>query len=215
MPRALHWNTVDPLLRSILEQLMSSELFQPFRLVGGTSLSLQRGHRQSVDIDLFTDAPYESVDFNAIDKYLRSTFQYVTDPGRGPVGIGVSYFIGNNENEAIKLDLYYTDSFIQPVLEIENIRMATIEEIIAMKIDVVQRGGRKKDFWDLHELMDDYLPEQMLALHEQRYPYYHDEQIIRANFTDFSTADNDFEPICLRGKYWEIIKLDITRAWQT
>jgi predicted nucleotidyltransferase component of viral defense system len=31
--------------------------------------------------------------------------------------------------------------------------MATVEEIIAMKLDVMQRGGRKKDFWDLHELL--------------------------------------------------------------
>jgi hypothetical protein len=28
-------------------------------------------------------------------------------------------------------------------------------------------------------------------------------------FTDFCRADEDFEPECLRGKYWELIKLDI------
>jgi hypothetical protein len=87
--------------------------------------------------------------------------------------------------------------------------MATIEEIIAMKIDVVQRGGRKKDFWDLHEVIEKYSPEQMIDLHYQRYPYRHDETIIRANFVDFSNADDDFEPICMRGKYWELIKLEI------
>ncbi|UZJ63260.1 nucleotidyl transferase AbiEii/AbiGii toxin family protein [Sphingobacterium sp. KU25419] len=34
--------------------------------------------------------------------------------------------------------------------------MATVEEIIAMKIDVVQRTGRKKDFWDIHALLSQY-----------------------------------------------------------
>jgi hypothetical protein len=34
--------------------------------------------------------------------------------------------------------------------------MATVEEIIAMKVDIVQRGGRKKDFWDLHEALNYY-----------------------------------------------------------
>jgi hypothetical protein len=29
------------------------------------------------------------------------------------------------------------------------------------------------------------------------------------SFSDFSIADDDFDPICLKGKYWEIIKLDI------
>jgi Holliday junction resolvase-like predicted endonuclease len=31
---------------------MSSEVFNDFRLVGGTALALQRGHRRSVDIDM-------------------------------------------------------------------------------------------------------------------------------------------------------------------
>lgn len=47
-----------------------------FRLIGGTALSLYRGHRMSIDIDLFTDAEYETVDFKAIDTYLRSNFFY-------------------------------------------------------------------------------------------------------------------------------------------
>lgn len=214
MPETLYWNTVTPLLRSVLTQLMACKLFNEFRLVGGTSLSLQLGHRESVDIDLFTDAAYESIDFNAIDNYLRDAFPYVTDTLPGPVGMGSSYFIGNNEEDCVKLDLYYTEPFIQHAMEIENIRMASVEEIIAMKIDIVQRGGRKKDFWDLHEVMDDYSPEQMLALHKQRYPYNHNEELIRANFIDFTNADDDFEPICLRGQYWELIKLDITDALQ-
>ncbi len=34
---------------------MASEVFNSFRLVGGTALSLQLEHLESVDIDLFTD----------------------------------------------------------------------------------------------------------------------------------------------------------------
>ncbi|RFS22830.1 nucleotidyl transferase AbiEii/AbiGii toxin family protein [Chitinophaga silvatica] len=209
MPNKLYWNTVTPLLKSTLIKLMTCAIFDEFRLVGGTALSLQIGHRMSVDIDLFTDAPYNSINFEVIDTYLHKTFQYVSSPTPGPVAIGKSYFIGTNEDNAIKLDLYYTDKFIQPPLIVETIRMATIEEIIAMKVDVVQRGGRKKDFWDLHDLIDSYSPNQLLDLHHQRYPYNHDVNIIKSNFVDFTTADDDFEPICLKDKYWEIIKLDI------
>jgi len=49
----------------------------------------------------------------------------------------------------------------------------------------------------------------MLPLHEKRYPYTHDRKLLIAKFTDFTEADDDFEPDCLRGKYWEFIKLDI------
>ena len=94
----------------------------------------------------------------------------------------------------------------------DDIRFATIEEIIAMKVDVVQRGGRKKDFWDLHECLSDYGIGKMLKLHEERYPYSHDEALILKNFINFTNADDDFDPICLHGKYWEFIKEDIEEA---
>ena len=208
MPDRLHWNTVKPILKEVLTILMHEKLFDPFRLVGGTSLSLQLGHRMSDDIDLFTDEPYDSLDFTAIDKFLRKTFKYVSDLAPGPVGMGVSYLVGHSQDESVKLDLFYTDTFFQHALEIGQYRLATVEEIIAMKIDIVQRKARKKDFWDLDELIEKYSIEQMIALHEQRYPHGHDEKLIRQNFVDFKRADEDFTPICLKGKHWELIKLD-------
>lgn len=188
--------------------LMQSSLFDPFRLVGGTSLSLQIGHRMSDDIDLFTDHPYESIDFAAIGNFLRETFGYVSNIPTGPVGMGLSYLFGPTKNDTVKIDLFYTDPFIRPLLQIGPYRLATVEEIIAMKIDIVQRKARKKDFWDLDELLNSYSIEQMIALHKQRYPYSHDEKVIRENFIDFERADEDFTPICLKGKHWELIKLD-------
>ncbi|MFM9826965.1 hypothetical protein [Flavobacterium sp.] len=55
-------------------------------------------------------------------------------------------FIGDNQLNYIKLDLFYTDSFIDEALLIDGLRLASIEEIIAMKLDVILRTGRKKDF---------------------------------------------------------------------
>ncbi|MPN34970.1 hypothetical protein SDC9_182464 [bioreactor metagenome] len=77
-----------------------------------------------------------------------------------------------------------------------------------MKVDVVSRGGRKKDFWDLHELLNTYTIPEMLELHKKRYEYTHDREQIIANFVDFSSADKDIDPICLKGKEWKLIKLD-------
>lgn len=212
MPDGLFWNAVTPLLKTALTKMMANGSFHRFRLVGGTSLSLQLGHRISVDIDLFTDASYDSIDFGVIDNFLRKTFSYVSEPQSGVVGMGMSYLVGDDENESVKLDLYYTEPFIQPELIIAPFRLATIEEIVAMKMDIVQRGARKKDFWDLHELLDRYSPSRMIELHKSRYPYNHQESEIRANFTNFTMADDDFEPVCLKGKYWELIKLDIVQA---
>jgi len=209
MADKLHYNSVTPLLRKVLNELMDSKVFEPFRLVGGTSLSLQCGHRKSVDIDLFTDAPYDSIDFEALEQFLRNSYEYLDNNNSGPVGMGRSYFVGNNQTESVKLDVFYTDPFIRPIHVVDGIRLAAEEEIIAMKMDVVQRGGRKKDFWDLHEVMERYSILEMLALHEEPYPYSHNRALILNNFGMFEQADNDFDPVCLREKHWETIKLDL------
>ena len=55
----------------------------------------------------------------------------------------------------------------------------------------------------------------MLSLHQERYPYTHDEELILNNLINFELADDDFDPICLRGKYWEFIKEDIVDVVNT
>lgn len=203
----LHYNTVNDLLKDSLIILMNAPIFENFRLVGGTALSLQIGHRESIDIDLFSDADYGSINFDEIETFLKETFNYV-DSLNVPPAMGKAYFVGEDEANTIKLDIFYTDSFIQPFLEVDGIRMATIEEIIAMKVDVIQRFGRKKDFWDLHDLLDSYSISKMIDLHKQRYPYTHDRDLIIQNFKIFDQADDDLTPICFKGKYWEFIKED-------
>ncbi|SHM98446.1 nucleotidyl transferase AbiEii/AbiGii toxin family protein [Flavobacterium xinjiangense] len=206
---ALHFNTVTPLLKTILEDLMQAKEFESFRLVGGTALSLYYGHRMSVDIDLFSDADYGSLDFNAIDAYLRAHYFYVDSMDIAPIGMGKSYYVGSSSDESVKLDLYYTDDFIDEVQVFDMLRLASRAEITAMKLDVVQRTGRKKDFWDIDRLKDDFTISEMFALHKKRYPYTHDRDLLREKFTDFTQADDDFEPLCLRGRHWEFIKLNM------
>lgn len=203
----LYYNTINELLKNSLQIVMKASVFNHFRLVGGTALSLQIGHRVSIDIDLFSDQTYGTINFDEIDEFLNQNFNYVSSNKLSPA-LGKSFIIGNDQQNAIKLDIYYTDPFIFPCVEIDDIRMASVEEIIAMKIDVIQRGGRKKDFWDLHELLPKYSIHQMLEFHKKRYPYAHDKKVIIRNLTHFEHADDDLNPICMKGKYWEFIKED-------
>jgi len=210
----LYYTTVNELLKSSLSKLMAAKEFSQFRLVGGTALSLQIGHRESIDIDLFSDVEYGSLNFKEIEDFLKNNFEYV-DFLDVPPAMGKAYFIGENKDNTVKLDIFYTDTYIQPFIEEDGIRMATVEEIIAMKVDVIQRVGRKKDFWDLHDLLNSYSIMQMIDLHEQRYPYTHNKDLIIQNFTNFDLADDDFNPICYKGKYWEFIKEDFEEKIKT
>ena len=205
----LHFETVTPVLKKILGEIMCEPDFEPFYLVGGTSLSLRLGHRKSVDIDLFTNAPYGSLDFSDYEQFFRDTYKYCSSLHQTDlVGFGRSYYIGESEDNSIKVDLYYHDEIIDPCEVIDGIRIASLPDVTAMKVDVISRGGRKKDFWDIHELLTTYSISEILAFHRQRYEYTHDREQIIANFTDFTSADMDIDPICLKEKKWELIKLD-------
>ena len=75
MPIKLHYETVTPLLHRVLKEIMTCYLFDPFYLVGGTSLSLRLGN-YSVDIDLFTNATYGSIDYRALEEFFKNKFDY-------------------------------------------------------------------------------------------------------------------------------------------
>ena len=210
MANGLHYETITPLLKDILQQLMGEPLFFPFRLVGGTNLSLRYGHRYSVDIDLFTDAEYGSLDFKRIESFLQQNFPYYScNDKTSIVGFGRGYYIGNTSVDSIKLDLMYTEPFLSDVEYMDGVRLAAVEDIIAMKMNVISHGGRKKDFWDIHMLLEQFPLEDMLAFHARRYEWEHDPQEILAKFIDFSVADTEFPPVCLLQKDWDEIKLDL------
>jgi hypothetical protein len=121
-------------------------------------------------------------------------------------GFGTYFEVGNSKDDFVKVDLYYTDEFIKPPITIENIRMATVNDIVAMKLELLSQGGRKKDFWDLHYFIDKVNVDAMIALHEKRYPY--NDNYNKKQFFYFEKADEDLEPICLLEKDWELMKLD-------
>ena len=73
----LHYETVLPVLKEVLERISSKEELREFRLVGGTNLSLRFGHRMSDDIGYFTPQEYGTADFDGIYAMLREEFDYI------------------------------------------------------------------------------------------------------------------------------------------
>lgn len=213
MIQRLYWNTVNDRLKKVLQSTMKQPELAEFRLVGGTALSLQLGHRLSVDIDLFTEAPYGSVSFQAIQKFFTSNYPYV-GIGNSMSGFGGTYYVGNSKDDFVKVDVFHEEPFIRPCVEVDNIRLAGLEDITAMKLEVVSKNGRKKDFWDLHMLSDHFDLPDMINFHSERYPYTHDANQIRLKLQDFNFAERDIKPDCLYGKHWELIKIEIEH-WVT
>lgn len=208
MHEELKWWTVSETLAGILKDLFRISELKYFRLVGGTSLSLQLGHRKSVDIDLFTDQEFGSIDLREIDAALRRIFAYVSDDHNGVYSPGIMRMVGYSESDFIKLDLFYTDSFVCDHIEADGIRMAAVDDIAAMKLEVIAVDGRKRDFWDMHELLEIYEIADLLNLFAKRNSYMSEDLVVNG-LTNFRRADQEEDPVCLRGKYWELIKIDL------
>lgn len=204
----MFWDTVSKGLREILLELSNHPTFEKFTLVGGTALSLQIGHRQSEDINLFTDEVYGSIDMNYLAEVLERNYPFYRANIGIPKTLGFSCIVGQHEEAAVKLDLFYTDPFVYETQKIEGVKLVSIEEIIAMKLEVVAQGGRKKDFWDLHYFLERYSYEQFFQIYEKRYPYSCDSKTMKHRLIDFELADGDFDPKCNFNKTWELIKFD-------
>ena len=94
----LHYNTVSELLLECLQKLMNNEAFNDFVLVGGTALSLQLGHRMSVDIDLFTALPYGSMNLEQLRKSLYNAFNYTQKVEQlSERALGYTIYVGKNK----------------------------------------------------------------------------------------------------------------------
>jgi len=115
MASNLHYNTVTPLLLSVLKTLMAAKEFDPFRLIGGTALSLYRGHRNRSILIYSLMLHMIPLTLEQIDSFLRKTYTYVDTNEYKAIGMGKSYYVGENKDECVKLDLFYTDDFIQDV----------------------------------------------------------------------------------------------------
>ena len=151
----LFYNVIPDFLYKCLQKLMKSEAFNDFILVGGTALSLQLGHRISVDIDLFTAKDYGSIDLESIKRTLETNFLYINRlETLNDTNIGYTLYIGNSLDENVKLDLFYTESFIAPIIVQDCLRLASVQDIAAMKLQAIVNSKRKKDYWDLHELLE-------------------------------------------------------------
>ena len=208
----LHYETVSPLLVNCLKKISESDIFKDFSLVGGTCLSLQLGHRRSIDIDLFTDMDYGSINTAAMKVFLKENFPYTENLDTlDQPALGYSVRIGESPTACIKVDFFYTENFIFPIKCIDGIRLADIREIAAMKIKAItQDEPRQKDFWDIYELSNTFSLKDMIEWATTRDEWSFTEKEVEAGFKKISNIKECPEGIdCFRGYAWELISMDL------
>lgn len=159
----LQTGTVAESTIRLLKNLQAEPLLADTRLVGGTALSLQIGHRESEDLDLFTTEPFDGLQVQSvlIDKY-----------GFIPTVIEQGTLIGFVSG--VKIDIiYHPFPWLDNAVIEDGMRIASIADIAAMKMHaIINSGKRPKDFVDLAFLSMHYSYNELKQMLLKRYPVY-------------------------------------------
>lgn len=197
----LSYRTIEPHTLELLKKLTANPLLRELRLVGGTALALQYGHRMSIDLDFFgkieidkeelKDSLRENGEFSVINE-TRNIHQYLID--------------------GVKVDIVnYNYPWIDDSIEEDGLCLASPKDIAAMKINAIEGRGTKKDFIDIAELLKHYSLKELLDFHTQKYS---DATTFRAmlSLSYFDDAEKQPMPTMFISETWEQMKQNIKTA---
>ena len=157
----LRTETVEPRTLDILRKCMKLPCLDSFTLVGGTALSLQYGHRKSVDLDFFGDV----TELNT--GRIKSELETIGDTRlASQSSVMLGYYVYDIKVDIVK----YKYKLIELPIIIDSIRMAHPLDIGAMKLAAISGRGKRKDFYDLYFLLIEYTLVQLLECNRLKFP---------------------------------------------
>ena len=191
----LHYETITPETHSLLEKLSDLSVLKDARLVGGTALALQLGHRTSTDLDFFGR-------INADSEELRDILREIGSVEIASVSKNINIFWING----IKVDMVnYPYPWLDLPIEENRVRLASLNDIAAMKIAAIVNRGTKKDFIDLYTLLQSFSLDNILDMYSRKYS---DGSlfIVMKSLIYFDDAETDPMPNVLNDTTWEDVK---------
>ena len=196
----LRLETVAPGTLALTRRILALPALARTRLVGGTALALQLGHRVSVDLDVF--GPWdERLDLKA----ELSACGTVEDAG----GSGKMRFFAV---DGVKVDcVAYPHPWLDPPVEEDGVRLAGLRDIAAMKLSAVTRRGSRKDFVDVAFLLGRFPLAEMMSFFREKFRGAN-EYIVLRSLTYFADAETQPLPRMLAPFDWEQAKADIRAA---
>jgi predicted nucleotidyltransferase component of viral defense system len=191
----LHYETIDASTLELLKALLHKEIFREVRLVGGTALALQLGHRRSIDLDLFGTFTADEL---TLSEELK-TIGEITVLKKTPR----IYVYSIN---GVKLDLVsYPYPWIEELIEQDDLRLAHPKDIGAMKLAAITGRGTKKDFFDLYFLLQRYELADLLFFYNQKFSD-GSEFLVLKSLIYFEDAEADPDPVMLLPVSWSQVK---------
>ena len=194
--------TVQPYTLELLKAISAQPEIKQLRLVGGTALALQYGHRQSVDLDFFGKLPEDKDEL--IDVVRRS--EEVTVLNRSKI---ILQMVVNQ----VKVDFvdYSRYPWIDEPVQGDGFVLASDKDIAAMKINAIMGRGTRKDFIDLYVLLQHYSLPQIMDFYRQKYPEFSEYRAL-LSMTYFDDAEMQDMPLMFIDTPWESMRTSIIQA---
>jgi len=198
----LSYKTIHPDTLELLRRLMAEPLFAGTRLVGGTALALQFGHRSSIDLDLFGTIEEDTDITTSVLEQIGKTI-----PGKCTTKVK-TYRVCGVKTDFVSYDCYpWIDS---PIVE-DGLRMASPKDIAAMKVNAIQGRGTRKDFIDMYFLIEHYGLPKVMAFYKEKYPEYSEYRAM-LSLTYFDDAEQNPMPQMFVDVSWKEMKRKILKA---
>ncbi len=193
----LQKNTVKRTTFQLLKEIMADEYLKDFYLVGGTNLALNMGHRESIDLDLFTPNSFSTEQLN---KYLVDKYGFTETFSHRNTLKGV---INDVKIDCIKYDY----PLIDDIRVVEGVRMYSLLDVACMKLSaIVDNGSRLKDFIDVAYLSTKYPLQEMFEMYQKKYNKPNSIPVVKA-LLYFNDIIDDEPIILLNQKYhWKDIE---------
>lgn len=191
----LYLETVESSTLELLKKLQRLPVFEQTRLVGGTALALQLGHRKSIDLDFFGTIDCEA-------EYLRESIAGIASLTILKESPHIHIYIV----DGIKVDIVnYKYPWLDDVVLEQGLRLASVSDIAAMKITAIIGRGTKKDFIDIAFLLHHFSLEEILHFYAAKY---NDSSVFMAmkSLAYFDDAEADPMPDMFVNQSWQQLK---------
>lgn len=198
----LSLQTIQPNTLELLKQLASRPELAQTRLVGGTALALQYGHRQSIDLDFFGAMPEDKDELIDMVKQIGNVT--VTNKSKSIVQTVI-----NN----VKVDFvdYSRYVWIDKPIHGDGFVLASDKDIAAMKVNAIIGRGTRKDFIDLYVLLQHYSLTEIMEFYKQKYPEFSEYRAL-LSMTYFEDAEMQDMPKMFIDIPWDETKSSIIQA---
>lgn len=155
----MHTETLAPNTKIAFEHLSNLEAIKPFYLSGGTALALHLGHRESEDLDFFTENDFDPQNLQIqLSKSLKLS-DISEDSGT------LNCYADN-----VKLQfLHYPYKLISESANWHGLAVSSVADIACTKLITISSRGSKKDFIDLYFILKIFSLDELFSFLPQKY----------------------------------------------